>query len=46
MPDVLSLEECDKLLEERRLHGDLHPDRLREEQDRFFASISHLRLRK
>jgi hypothetical protein len=43
MPDVLSLEECDRILEHRRLFGDLHPDRLKEEQERFFASISHLR---
>jgi hypothetical protein len=40
----LTLAECDELLDYRRMFGDLHPDNIRAEQDRFFASIKHLRI--
>jgi hypothetical protein len=39
---VLTLEDCDRILDERRKFGDLHPDRVREEQQGFFDSIKHL----
>lgn len=38
----MSLDDCDRVLDERRRCGDLHPDRVAEELERFFDSIKHL----
>jgi hypothetical protein len=43
MNQILSLEECDAILENRRRHGDLHPDRIREEQEKFSESLRWLK---
>jgi len=39
----LSLKECDFLLEYRRQFGDLHPDNLRLEQERFENSLKEVK---
>jgi hypothetical protein len=41
---MLTLAECDELLNERRkLGGDLHPDMIKAEQEKYFKSIEHLK---
>ena len=40
---VLTLKECDELLEYRRRFGDLHPDNIRREQEEFFKKIEVLK---
>jgi len=35
----LTIEECNQMLDWRRKYGDLHPDRIKENKEKFFASL-------
>jgi len=39
----LTVLECEQMLEYRRRYGDLHPDNIKIEQERFFKSLERLK---